>query len=288
MEQLTILYRFTLEDVKPLVDVQKVLRDRTLVIWEQKLVAGELMQKKEEPRLEIKKTNEKREAKVGRKNLEQEMIETYSISYYNPVLKKNEIIETSTTILMEDLVKQKIEESTGMQSTYPLYSFIITPVVLKEINPIILEDILQNREYDTPPPSSGASVIKVAPQQNVVKLQLVEEKKIDEVKGALIEVIKRKEGTEKRISKEIVLLEHVTENIKKGKDIRSTIQQLGPITKARFLAALKKRGISKSIILLLLEKDILFLKSIKKKIELLSVDDLINLIKTIRFLQKKK
>lgn len=348
MMQQMFLYQFRFDDIKPLMDIQKVLRDRAfMMFWEKKAAPEELMEKKEEPMIKIAKTGDKTEAKVGTKSQKEETA-TYSISYYNPVLKKEEVLESTMSITMDDTAKKIIEESAGAQSVYPLYSFIASPILMKEINPYILKEVLDNREYDTPPPSSGGAAARIKPQEQIVQAIIIEHEpprtvhvkavdskgielprvdskvvnksvavevvavtpnvvRVTEAKTtnvvprvkpsetevvvatkAVEEVIKRKEHTEEKLETEIVQLEHVVGEINKGRGIHAALRQLGPITRARFLTALNKKGLSKSVLLLLLERDISFLKSIKKKLLLLSVDDLVDLVKAMGVLQKKK
>lgn len=276
-----LLYRVRFDDIQPMLDLQKALRESALMMFLEKKAAPEgLMQKKEEPKLEIKKTRGSIGPKVGDKAKLEES-ETYTISYYNPNLDRYEVLESTTTIVMDDTVKKKIEETTGVQNVYPLYSFIVTPIMLKEINPYILKEILENREYGTPPPSGGATAMRI-------RVTEAEPAKIGEAKGAIEEAIRRKESAEDRIAAEIIILEQAIDRIKKGGDIRGSVRELGPLTRARFLAALRKKGISKEVLLLLLIRDVDFLKSIKKKLETLTVDGLIELVKAMGMIQKIK
>lgn len=278
-QEMLLLFRVGAGDTKPLLDLQKALKERAfLSFWENKATSEELMQKKEEPKIEIRKTRESIGPKVG-ESTKQEEIETYTISYYNPTLKKQEILETKVAITIDDTVRKKIEEATGAQTVYPIYAFITTPIVTKEVNPYLLEEILNKREYDTPPPHGGGAAVKIV-------IRETESEKVNEIKGAVVEAIRRKENTEEKVASEIVVLEHVIAEIKKGGDVQNTVTQLGPLTRARFLAALRKKGISKGVLLLLLTKDVDLLKSIKKKLETLTVDGLIEIVKAMSILQK--
>ncbi len=278
-QEMLLLFRISSGEIKPLLDLQKALKERAfLSFWERMAPPENLMQKKEEPKIEIKKITESIGPKISEKG-KQEEVETYTISYYNPTLKKQEVLETKVMITIDDAVRKKIEEATGAQTLYPVYAFITTPIITKEVNPYLLEEILNKREYDAPPPSGGAAPVRI-----VVKD--MEAEKISEAKGAIVEAIKRKESAEEKVASEIAVLEYVIEKIKKGGNARSVVKQLGPLTRARFLAALRKKGISKDVLLLLLARDVDFLKSIKKKLETLTVDGLVELVKAMGTLQK--
>jgi hypothetical protein len=281
MFRMFLLYQFKFHDIKPLLDTQTILKERAFIRFlEQKEAVEGLMRQKEEPKIEIRKTKEKIEQKPGEK-AKREELETYVISYYNPTSKKYETLEATQRIVMDDILRKKIEEAAGAQTAYHLYSFIATPIITKEVDPYILKEILENREYGTPPQSGTAPAVKMLIRES-------EPAKIEEAKSALVEAIKRKESAEKKIGEEIMIMEEVIKEIKKGGDIRQTLRQLGPLTRAKFLAAIRKKGISKAVLLLLLEKDVEFLKSVKKKLETLTVDGLLELIRAMRILQRRK
>jgi len=62
---------------------------------------------------------------------------------------------------------------------------------------------------------------------------------------------------------------------------------LGPLTRARFLIAWKKKKLPPKVLVQLLEEDIRFLNQIKKKLRLLSVEGLMDLVKAMKKLQEK-
>ncbi|MBI2079879.1 hypothetical protein HYT84_03870 [Candidatus Micrarchaeota archaeon] len=204
----------------------------------------------------------------------------YAIMYVNPSTKKAEVLDVASDISIKDYAQEKVEESAAMQSSYPIYSFIGTPLVRSKINPYIMQQIIDNMEYDTPPPFGGASVVKVGKTK---KSEIVAVEK--EIVKTLID---RKHRVEEEIEKEIEVFEYVVSAIRKGKNPREIISKLPPISRARFKAGLEKGKLTKEMLLMFLERDSKFLKNIKKKLESMKPKELFEMLKQIVKLKDKR
>src|SRR5512143_2274458 len=106
---------------------------------------------------------------------------SYTISYYNPELQKTEVLEGKADVRMKDIASQMVEEAVAGQSVLPIYRYIATPLMRTEVVPWKLQQILDEREYGTPPPPpSGAGVtpLKVVTEK---ESEIVAEKQRDDL-----------------------------------------------------------------------------------------------------------
>ncbi len=211
---------------------------------------------------------------------------TYSLTYFNPETEKAEVIDAKVDIKISDYSTRMIEESVGVGSVYPLYAFIATPMIRTEVVPWRLKEILDEREYATPPPSSGASAVRVpdtGKQEEIVALT----KQEAAARDAVVESLVRKENSEKRLDSEIVVFENVVAAIRAGADPGSAVDKLPPLSRARYLAVLRKKRLEKKAVISLLTRDLRLLKSIRKKLETLTVDGLLGLVKAMKRIKKQ-
>jgi hypothetical protein len=203
----------------------------------------------------------------------------YSLTYYNPLLKKAEVLAVTSTIKIKDQVKKNVEESVGERSTYPIYEYVANPIMSKEINPYILQDIRDNMEFMTPPKFGAASMVKAPGPQS--KIVAVDQKQV--ARDAVMESVQRKEKAQTEVESEIVTIQKVQEEIREHrKSTEKALEDLPGLTKERFLAVYRKKKLSDSQLLRLLEKDVSFLKSMRNKLKNLSVEELIELAKTLK------
>jgi hypothetical protein len=214
-------------------------------------------------------------------------VASYAITYYNPELQKTEVLEGKSEIKISDYTTKTVEEAVAAQSAMSIYRFISSPLMKTEVIPWKLEEILAQREYGTPPPPpAGAAVapVKVIARQ---ESEIVAMKKQDEaIKAAIGEFVIRKERSELKIEEELLLLEDVIEALRAGEDIDKVIERLPPLSRARYLLVLRKKRLGRLAIISLLLRDASFLKSIKRKLELFTLDDLVDIYKALRKLQK--
>lgn len=286
-------YRFSSFQLEPMLEAQPMLEEELESFSQYETLVEKPIKKKkkdialsivhaegkaaamaESPRIEPVTTTPERERKE---------MKTYTLTYYNPETNKTEVLITKTHTRSKDFVKQMIEESVGMATAYRLYSYIATPVATKKVVPHLLEKILNEREYDTPPPFGGVAVVKVkvSPKKKAVVARA------ERSKAAVIEVIRRKEAVEEKLEEELILLHEAVETLRKGKKPRTALKRLGPLTRARFLALLKQKEISPKTLLFLLEKDIQFLEGIKKKLQSLTTVDLLDILAAMRVLKDR-
>ena len=231
----------------------------------------------EAKRPETEEIKTEKEGKVGSR--------TYSLTYYNPETHKAEIIEEKTDIRMNDPSTRVIEESVGMNSSFPVYAFIATPLIRREVVPWMLEQILNEREYGTPPEFGGAAVVKEAKAEK--KSEVAALKQEEAAREALLEALERKEDAEKKLSGEIVVFEEVVQAVRAGEDPKRQFKKLPPLSRARYVVATRKKKLPREAIINLLMQDLSFLKTLQKKLEMLSDEDLLAIVKAVARMRKK-
>ena len=197
----------------------------------------------------------------------------YTLTYYNPSMKKAEVFVGSVDLQTKDIAQQVIEESTGMASTYKLYSYVVSPLMVEKVDQRILEEILSEREYGTPPNFGGAAAVVVSSGKGEK-----EKREIVIARESLIETLNRKESLENRIVIEIVAVDSAIKSLNKGKSVKDALKKLGPVSRMRYFTVYEKKKISKKLITELLMKDVKFLKSVKKELSNLSLDGLLSIL----------
>jgi hypothetical protein len=213
---------------------------------------------------------------------------SYAITYYNPELKKAEVLEGKTDIRIKDSTLKAAEESVASSSMYPVYNYIAEPMMRKEIEPWKLERILEGREYGTPPTSgTGAAVVPVRLVEQKAKESLESKKMDDMVRVSLNMFVVRKERCEVKIGEQILVLEGVVDALGKGEALDKAISRLPPLSKARYLLLLRKKRANAQLIINMLVRDISFLRHIRKKLTLFTIDDVIGMLKGLTALKKK-
>jgi hypothetical protein len=276
-------YDFALKQMRPLLDLE----------IDQEEIASSFM---EQALLEEKATKEIKDehevyAKTDIKEFKKEAFgksekRTYSLTYVNPVSHKTEVIQEKIDIKITDYTTKMIEESVGINSGYPMYTYIAAPIIRKEVVPWILEEILNQREYDTPPEAGSAAAIKIP--DNAKKSEIVAIKKQEEfAREAVIETIKRKEDSQVKLNDEIIVFQEVVKAIRSGKDVKESIKRLPPLSKARYSILIRKKEIDEETLLALLMQDVSFLKGIVKKLRTLTIDGLLDLMNAIKKIKRK-
>ncbi|MEK6982151.1 MAG: hypothetical protein AABX38_04430 [Candidatus Micrarchaeota archaeon] len=282
---LKVSYQITSEGIKPLVEARVIIQnDDVLALLAKQVLSEGLVKRKSEEEVlaktKVKESNRIEKKKGSAKEGEFET-RTYILSYFNPELDKAEELEETTELEIKDPIQASIEEAVGEKSTFKIYSFIASPIIRKEINPEIVKEILENRDYDTPPKFGGAQIVRILNSSNS-KIKIIPA----EAYKATIEMVKRKELIEKRVVQQIVVLEKVQEDIKISPNLQKILDKLPPLTRARMLIALRKKKLDQIQILKLLEKDSKFLKEVKKKLETMTTSDLLAIVRAIKELNK--
>ncbi len=210
---------------------------------------------------------------------------TYSLTYFNPETEKAEVVETKVDIKITDYTTRMIEESVGIGSVYPLYAFIASPMIRTEVKPWLLKEILDEREYATPPPTGSAPAVKVADQGKQSEIVAVV-KQNAAAREAVVESVVRKERSEDRLDQEIAVFEEVVAALRRGEDTEAALSKLPPLSRARFLAAAKMRTMDRKKIIGLLVRDVRLLKGMRKKLETMTADGLLGLVRAMKKIKK--
>ena len=283
-------YVFHPFQIQPMVESRVIIEEDVVKTWmgHETLVEKPALQQKRDVAIGIAEVQDKLGSIESQKiekisSKDNKHSKSYALTYYNPVTDKTEVLITKADIETRDFVQQMIEEASGKESAYAMYSFIAAPILIKQVDPILLQRILDDREYGTPPSFGGAAAVKVV-EQIAIPIQV----KAEQAKGAVIEALRRKELVEKKLEREIILIKEAVEILRRKETPEEALRKLGPLTRARFLVFLREKRLSIRIIIFLLEKDIGFLQNIKKKLQSMSTADLIDLIKAMKKLREKK
>jgi hypothetical protein len=213
--------------------------------------------------------------------------DSYSISYYNPELKKTEVLVGKTEVKFQNAASQAVEESIGSQSALALYSFVASPIMRTEVLPWRLEGILAERDYGTPPPPpAGAGVTPVPVVVKKTAEIAAEKRRAEAVRAALSEFVLRKERCEQAIHDELLLMAEVVECLRAGDDLEAALERLPPLSRARFLLLLRKKLLGRKALLALLLLDMSFLRTLEKKLGLFTLEDLVGIYRALRQLKK--
>jgi hypothetical protein len=292
----SFIFGFSSADMVPILQMQNMMYNDSVLnnYFQQSLLSENIMKRQRDMgqaslmAQAVQESAPKEKNSEAEKKGEKESSTSYAITYYNPELNKTEILASKSEIKITDFTTKMVEEAVAMQSAYSIYRFIAQPLIRTEVLPWKLEEILAGREYGTPPPPpSGAAVtpVKVIVQKESEVVAL--KKREDAIKEAVEKFVLRKEKTEQRIIEEILILEDAVSMLRNGDDIDKVIERLPPLSRARYLLVLRKKQLGRLAIITLLLRDAQFLKTIKKKLELFTLDDLMNIYKVLRNLQTR-
>jgi len=273
----TVKYKFKEVELKPHTEVYNIVQKDSVLSYfvvHTLLVETYTVVEKELPMVIAEPVKKKLTKTSGEENIE----DVYSISYYDPESGKTEYIQKNEHIRITDPSEKVIERAMASNSLYPVYDFIAQPLVVKQVDPVKLQQILDSREYGTPPKFGGPAVVK----QDVKKSEIVAYEKAAEL------AILRKEEEEKKTLQEIITFDAVIRNIEKGEDIEEVLSKLPPLSRARYLLLLRKKKISRKMLLKMLLKDLNFLNGIRKKLIMFSIDDLGAILSLVKLSKKKK
>ncbi len=295
---LKLAYSFSLAELAPLIEMQQRLHTDNVfrMNYLQSSLNETLMRQRNHDQQAViiaksvsefvPKAKNSRTESYGK--AENTTISTYSISYYNPELNKVEVLENRAEIKITDQTTRVIEESVAAQTALPLFKFIGSPLIRQEVVPWKLEKILADREYDVPPRfGGGASVapVRMVAEKNSV---IVAEKRRDAaIRDAFSEAIVRKEKSELKLNQEILLLDDAVNAIRRGTPLNRLLARLPPLSRARYLIALRKKQLTRQDLISMLTRDSNFLKGMRKKLELLTLNDLTDIYNLLRQLQKR-
>jgi hypothetical protein len=283
-QRVSYSYTFLHSELRPLFETSIIYEkeDMLALLSKQQPQVEELM-KKSGPEIMAQPMQEAPK-KILRPKTEEIESKTYSLSYFNPETNKTEVLSSTSEVKIKDQVQMQIEESMASKSAFGIYSFVATPLMLKQVDPYLLEQILKNIDYETPPPF-GAAPLVISPKAKVS--EIVEVRRKEAVKEAIVEAVDRKEKVEAKIGEELILLEEAIKAIRKKKPIDDILAKLPPLTRARFEILLKRKKLNSRAIIELLKKDAAFLRAVRKKLEGMTSNELLGLVKTIASLIKR-
>ncbi|MFH0884518.1 MAG: hypothetical protein V1861_02300 [Candidatus Micrarchaeota archaeon] len=287
-------FGFSPADMTPIMQMQSIMHNESVLenYFQQSILSESIMKRqKDMDHASVRaQVISEAEPKKGEKNHESEKgsATAYTISYYNPELNKTEVLEGKSEIRISDRATKSVEETVAARSPFSIYGFIAAPLMHTEVVPWKLEEILAEREYGTPPPPPAGAA--VTPIKVIVRAEAeieAEKKKAEAVRAAISEFVLRKEQSELKIAEELLVLEDVISALRSGEDIDKVIERLPPLSRARYLLVKRKKSLGRLALINLLIQDVSFLKTIKKKLELFTLDDLVNIYKVLRSLQKR-
>jgi hypothetical protein len=296
LQKQSFMFGFSGEELVPILQMQHLMvQDSVLHNFQQQSLLSENILRMQRDtnqasvRAQAIMESAPREAGKGAgKKAEKESATPYAITYYNPELQKTEVLEARSEIKISDFGTRLVEEAVAAQSAYAIYSFIAQPLMKTEVLPWKLQEILSQRDYGTPPPPpAGAAVIPA----RVVALKesdaAVQAKREDAAREAIERFVVRKEMAETKVNREILVIEEAVAMIRAGEGMDRVIGRLPPLSRARYLLVLRKKNLGKQAVISLLLQDSGFLRMVKKKLELFTLDDLMSVYKVLRNLRKK-
>ncbi len=273
----TVKYKFKEIELKPHTEVYHIVQKDSVLSYfviHSLLVETYTIVEKELPMV-MAEPVKKKLTKTGEK---EDIEDLYSILYYNRESGKTESIQKKEHIEIADPSEKVIEKALASSSMYPLYDFIAQPLAMKQVDPVKLQQILDSREYGTPPKFGGPAIVR----PDMKKSEIVAYEKAAEL------AVLRKEEEEKKTLQEMITFDAVIKNIQKGGDVEKALSRLPPLSRARYLLLLRKKKISREILLKMLFKELNFLNGIKKKLMLFSIDDLGAILSLVKLGKKKK
>ncbi len=200
---------------------------------------------------------------------------SFALLYYNPELRKVEVVEESITLAnsaYSGQEQQAAEEAAGQKCMLGPYSMIAQPTLRTKIDPYILESVLSQIEVENPKPFGGGAAVHVpAHTFTAVERKLQAEGLTEEIValGAIKEMQARKESLAKEMGREIIVLEQTVKALQDtDRKAEKILERLPPLSRARYLALMRsKKGLERTTIVDMLIADIEFLDAARKKLK---------------------
>jgi hypothetical protein len=226
--------------------------------------------------------------------LESGEVTQFSLMYYNPELKKVEMVEETITIKSDSYSspeQQAVEEAAGQKSMQGPYGLIAQPTLHEKINPYILDSVLSRIEVELPKPFGGGAAHVPAAAFVAVERKMQAEGQEDEIVAlnALREMQVRKESLIKSVGAEIIALEQAVKALQDSdRKEDKIIDKLPPLSRIRYLALLRRRkGLERTLLADLLIADLEFMEAVKKSLKGLSLRELAGIVRKFRGLVGK-
>ena len=220
----------------------------------------------------------------------------FTLLYYNPELKKTEVIQEDITLKYSDYSspeQKAVEESVSQKSTFPVYSMVTSPLMRTKVNPYILEAVLSRIEVVSPSPfGGGAPASLTSPEERAAMQEIVDDGTAAEVVAveAIREVADRKAVVEEELDKEIIALEEAVQALQEtDTPEKKIVEKLPPLSRARFLALLRKRKkVERTLLADLLLLDAEFLVTFRKTLAKTGLRKLAEVLKKFKKMSAKK
>ena len=193
----------------------------------------------------------------------------YNIVYFNPELKKPEVIETVQNLKFQSIEEKVVEESLGFRTNNVALNYMLSP---------LLKETLEN--------------VQKIEQKNITQIEKraeLEKIKVDPIKVS--ESLRKRDEVVVKIEEQLKNMEIAIKELneaKTKKDIEEKVlPKLSPLTRKRFEALLKK-GVGKKTLLMLLLAEDFFLTRLKFLLLSLNPKNIKGILKSIisSFLKK--
>lgn len=254
-------------------------------------IATKITEKQDEIQMERKQSISRYETLKEQKYQIEKETRSYSLIYYNPESKKSEVLEGSTTIEIDNYTSLVVEESLSQRSTYSIFSFIATPFLLQYVDERLLNEILSKIDVEPASKFGGGVAIKTIedklPVESLVRAMNASDEEKMKMRDCIVAAVEKKKIIEREVDSKVVVFEEVVNAIRKGDAASKAIARLPTLSKVRFEALLRKKRLTKKIILSMLEKDKDFLKAVSNRLASLTLKELLELAKTVKILKEK-
>ncbi|MGV8176586.1 MAG: hypothetical protein ACP5NX_02200 [Candidatus Bilamarchaeaceae archaeon] len=245
-------------------------------------------------------------------------VDSYTLTYFNPETKKTEVVAGKVDIAIKDYTTKAVEQSLGAKNTLPIFKLVASPIALTVVDPDRLKQILDEREYGTPPESGAGAVVSVEKAKAMAGMIRVEQK-ADEAKAgqaaavqrkraesarkseivalrpelavpkeSIIIAEERKERVEGRIDEEVAAFEEALSMLDRGEDLDTALAKLPALSRARLQILARKKKMSRKVMHSILETDLKFLRATKEKLKGMSIRELVSLSGVLKGILGKK
>lgn len=267
-------------------------------------------------------SSQKSDRELTRDSEGSDEVDSYTLSYFNPETKKTEVIAGKVDIAIKDYASKAVEQSLGAKSTLPIFKMVASPIALTVVDPVRLKQVLDEREYGTPPASGAGAVVSVEKAKALSGMMRVEQKveaeKASQVvavqrrrveasasrareseavplrpepavpKESIIIAEERKERVEGRIDEEVAAFEEALSMLDRGEDIDTALAKLPALSRMRLRILARKKKLSRKVMHSILETDLKFLRATKERLKGMGINELVSLSGVLKGILGKK
>jgi len=219
----------------------------------------------------------------------------FSLLYYNPELRKVEVVEEKISIrsdVYSGSGQQAVEEAVAQKSMFSPYSMIASPIMLEKTDPYVLESVLSRIELGGPGPFGSPAAVHATGQQ-FAQLERSLQKEGREEEIAALSAIREVQGNRdilvREVGKEIIALEDAIRLLQETeKKEERILEKLPALSRIRYMALLrKKKGVERTLLADLLISDVEFLEAMRKRLMKMSLREFLELAKKFRKMFRK-